>query len=224
MLTVLRRRPTEISGSWKLQTADRMGVPLMRPIRIAITALAAALTVPLAASPAAADFSPGDGRHWPDHSNGKFERLRWAAPDGFHIGTAVAGGGHHAEQDYPDPFASDRKYRKTLARQFDSVSPENQMKWEYIHPERGEYDFGMADRIVSFAERHGQVVRGHTLMWHSQNPEWLEEGDFSDDELRAILREHITKVVGRYEGRIQQWDVTNEIFDDQGELRTEENL
>ncbi|QBI54963.1 endo-1,4-beta-xylanase [Streptomonospora litoralis] len=198
----------------------------MKPIRIATTALAAAaLTLPLAASPASADFSFGGGHGWPpDHANGKFQKLRWAAPHDFYIGTAVAGGGHHEEQNYPDPFTSDHKYRKKLARQFNSVSPENQMKWEYIHPERGEYNFEMADRIVDFAERNGQVVRGHTLMWHSQNPAWLEEGDFSDSELRAILRDHITTVVGRYKGRIQQWDVTNEIFDSEGNLRTEENI
>ncbi|MDT0303054.1 endo-1,4-beta-xylanase [Streptomonospora wellingtoniae] len=195
----------------------------MRPIRFATTALAAAaLTVPLAVPAASADTAE---RHWPPHhSHGKAERLRWAAPHGFRIGTAVAGGGHHLEQDYPDPFTSDRRYRRTLARQFDSVSPENQMKWEYIHPERDEYDFAMADRIVGFAGRHGQAVRGHTLLWHSQNPEWLEEGDFTDTELRSILRDHITTVVGRYRGRIQQWDVANEIFDSEGELRTEENI
>ncbi|GAB3466418.1 endo-1,4-beta-xylanase [Streptomonospora sediminis] len=197
----------------------------MKPIRLATTALAAAaLTAPLAAAPAAADYSGGGHHRPPHHSPGKSERLRWAAPEGFRIGTAVAGGGHHAEQDYPDPFTSDRKYRKVLARQFNSVSPENQMKWEYIHPEQDRYNFETADRIVDSAERNGQVVRGHTLFWHSQNPAWLEEGDFSDDELRAILRDHITTVVGRYEGRIQQWDVANEIFDDQGNLRTEENI
>jgi endo-1,4-beta-xylanase len=140
------------------------------------------------------------------------------------VGTAVAGGGHHLEQDYPDPFTSDRKYRKILGQQFNSVSPENQMKWEFIHPERDRYDFGAADAIVEFAERHGQVVRGHTLLWHSQNPEWLEQGDFSEEELREILREHITTVVGRYAGRIQQWDVANEIFDEQGNLRTQDNI
>ncbi|MFD1832031.1 MULTISPECIES: endo-1,4-beta-xylanase [Streptomyces] len=195
----------------------------MRPVRFVTAALAtAALSLPLAAVPAAADPSSDQGAA--SHSNARFDRLRWAAPDGFFVGTAVAGGGHHLEQDYPDPFTSDREYRKILGRQFNSVSPENQMKWEYLRPERDRYDFGAADAIVDFAERHHQVVRGHTLLWHSQNPEWLEEGDFSDEELRTILREHITTVVGRYAGRIQQWDVANEIFDEQGDLRTEENI
>ncbi|MGY1583576.1 endo-1,4-beta-xylanase [Streptomyces sp. MN13] len=187
----------------------------MRPIRFALVALAtAALSLPLV-TPAASHS---------DASNAKSDRLRVAAPEGFFVGTAVAGGGHHLEQDYPDPFTHDREYRKILGRQFSSVSPENQMKWEFIHPARDRYDFGAADAIVEFAEKHGQVVRGHTLLWHSQNPQWLEQGNFSKEELRAILREHITTVVGRYAGRIQQWDVANEIFDGAGNLRTQENI
>jgi endo-1,4-beta-xylanase len=195
----------------------------MRSVRIITVALAtAALALPLAASPAMAE-PPSDQQAAP-HSNAKFDRLRWAAPEGFFVGSAAAGGGHHLEQDYPDPFSSDKQYRKILGQQFSSVSPENQMKWEFIHPERDSYRFEEADAIVDFAARHRQAVRGHTLLWHSQNPAWLEEGDFSDEELRAILREHITTVVGRYAGRIQQWDVANEIFDDQGALRTEQNI
>lgn len=195
----------------------------MRSIRFATAAVAAAaLTLPLTAGSATAAPS----HHWktPPHAHHGLNGLRAAAPEGFVVGTAVAGGGHHLEQDYPDPFTYDRTYRKVLAREFSSASPENQMKWEFIHPERDRYHFGPADAIVRFAERHGQVVRGHTLLWHSQNPEWLEQGDFSKKELREILREHITTVVGRYAGRIQQWDVANEVFDDEGHLRTQDNI
>ncbi|WP_114560281.1 endo-1,4-beta-xylanase [Desertihabitans aurantiacus] len=152
------------------------------------------------------------------------DTLRDWAPRQFRIGTAVAGGGHHTSADYPEPFPSDPTYRAFLADQFSSLTPENQMKWNHIHPEPDRYDFEQADAIVDFAERNGQVVRGHTLFWHSQNPTWLEQGDHSPEELRAILREHVETVVGRYAGRIQQWDVANEIFDDAGQLRTEDNI
>ncbi len=195
----------------------------MRPLRFATVALAtAALALPLLGGSASA--AAPDGPKPPPHSHASHDRLRTAAPEGFVIGTAVAGGGHHLEQDYPDPFTYDKEYRKVLGREFSSVSPENQMKWDYIHPERDRYDFGQADAIVEFARRNHQVVRGHTLLWHSQNPAWLEEGDFTKAELRDILREHITTVVGRYRGKIQQWDVANEIFDDQGNLRTQDNI
>ncbi|MDN3271589.1 endo-1,4-beta-xylanase [Streptomyces sp. MA15] len=195
----------------------------MRPFRFATVALAtAALALPLLGGSASA--APSAGPKPPPHSHASSDRLRAAAPEGFVIGTAVAGGGHHLEQDYPDPFTHDREYRKILGREFSSVSPENQMKWDHIHPERDRYDFEQADKIVEFARKNRQVVRGHTLLWHSQNPAWLEEGDFTKAELRGILREHITTVVGRYKGRIQQWDVANEIFDDQGGLRTQDNI
>ncbi|WP_007025893.1 endo-1,4-beta-xylanase [Saccharomonospora iraqiensis] len=211
----------------------------MKSVRLVTAALATAavsatLTAPAAAAvPGAAGAGsdqPGQSRpgnpHFggPGHPHPGPPGLRRFAPEGFRIGSAVAGGGHHAEQPYPDPFGSDTRYRRELAAQFDSLSPENQMKWEYLRPEPGVYDFDAADAIVDFAERNGQVVRGHTLLWHSQNPEWLEQGDFTADELRTMLREHITTVVGRYAGRIQQWDVANEIFDSQGALRTEENI
>ncbi|MGW5049618.1 endo-1,4-beta-xylanase [Actinokineospora sp. NPDC004072] len=192
----------------------------MKPLRMVTTALlATALAVPLVVPATATALErpqpPGQA---------KKDTLRWAAPKGFVIGTAVAGGGHHESQPYPDPFSSDQPYRAALAAEFSSVSPENQMKWEYIHPERDRYNFAAADAIVDFARRNGQVVRGHTLLWHSQNPAWLEQGDFTAEELRAILREHITTVVGRYKGRIHQWDVANEIFDDAGNLRTRDNI
>jgi endo-1,4-beta-xylanase len=192
----------------------------MKPTRLAAVAFAAVvLSIPLtlvaSAAPSVDDRSP---RH------AKKDTLRRAAPKGFHIGTAVAGGGHHESQPYPDPFTSDQEYRKVLAAEFSSVSAENQMKWEYIHPERGRYNFGMADAIVKFAKQNNQVVRGHTLLWHNQNPKWLTEGNFTPDELRSILRDHIKTVVGRYRGSIQQWDVTNEIFTDTGELRTTDNI
>jgi endo-1,4-beta-xylanase len=125
---------------------------------------------------------------------------------------------------YPDPFPNDQEYRKLLAAEFNSVTPENQLKWEFVHPERDVYNFGPTDAIVDFARRNNQEVRGHTLLWHSQNPAWLEEGDFTDEDLREILREHIFTVVDRYKGRIHQWDVANEVFDGNGNLRTQENI
>ncbi len=147
-----------------------------------------------------------------------------AAPTDLVIGMAVAGGGHHVDTPLGtgSPLA-DETYARLLAANFSSVTPENQLKWEWVHPERDRYDFEVADEIVEFAEANGQVVRGHALLWHSQNPSWLTAGSFSDDELREVLREHITTVVGRYAGRVAQWDVANEIFGDDAALRTREN-
>ncbi len=173
----------------------------------------------VACTPQPADPGPADQTSGPPS-----ETLRDTAPEGMVIGVAVAGGGHNLQTDFPNPFMDDPEYREVLATQFSSVTAENQMKWELIHPRQDTYDFEPADAIVEFAEENGQDVRGHTLLWHSQNPTWLENGDFTPDELRDILREHIETVVGRYAGRIDQWDVANEVIDDDGQLRTQDNI
>ena len=190
-----------------------------RRILVSAVAGAGALAVSMLVGPAAVGDGP-DAQRW----GWKPKTLRQAAPHGFVVGTAVAGGGHHEDMPYPDPFPNDRKYRHLVGKEFSSVSPENQMKWEFIHPQEDVYNFGPADAIVSFAWWHRQEVRGHTLLWHNQNPGWLEQGDYTPEELRAILREHIKTVVGRYRGHIDQWDVANEIFDDAGNLRTTDNI
>ncbi len=194
---------------------------------IAITVGASALLVS-GVAPAAAGTLPTSGTAAGAASQAGHDQkqvpLRKVAPKGFAIGVAVAGGGHHLDQEYPDPFKYDEEYRGVLAKHFNSVTPENHLKWDFVHPERNKYRFGPADAIVRFAQQNGQKVRGHTLLWHSQNPDWLTKGKFSRKELRNILKEHITKVVGRYRGKIDQWDVANEIFDDNGKLRTKENI
>ncbi|MEV5606442.1 endo-1,4-beta-xylanase [Streptomyces sp. NPDC052299] len=116
-------------------------------------------------------------------------------------------------------LADDEPYRAKAASEFSSVTPENVMKWEVVEPNRGQYDWKEADKLVDFARANGQLVRGHTLLWHNQLPAWLTTGDFTADELRAILRKHITDEARHFKGRIWQWDVVNEVFNDDGTLR-----
>ncbi len=89
------------------------------------------------ATAAAAPKNPPPVHAQEDASYGQAKKngLRTVAPDDLVIGTAAAGGGHHLNADYPDPFTYDRTYRKILGAEFNSVSPENQMKWDFIHPE-----------------------------------------------------------------------------------------
>jgi endo-1,4-beta-xylanase len=117
---------------------------------------------------------------------------------------------------------SEAAYASTLAREFNMVEPEDALKWEVVHPEPQAFDFSQADQIMDFAARHGMKVRGHTLVWHRQNPKWLTERKYSSAELAAILERHIKTVVGRYRGKIFAWDVVNEAFDElqPGELRS----
>jgi endo-1,4-beta-xylanase len=122
-----------------------------------------------------------------------------------------------------DAFNADLTYRERIATEFSSVTAENVMKWGPLEPVRGQLDFTLADQLVDFAEANGQQVRGHTLLWHNQLPTWLTEGVASGEiqpaELREILRQHIFDVAGHFKGKIYQWDVVNEVIDDNGNLR-----
>jgi endo-1,4-beta-xylanase len=120
-----------------------------------------------------------------------------------------------------DPLVNEADYRDTLARQFNMVEAEDVLKWDVIHPAEDTYDFAPGDRLVAFAEEHGQTVRGHTLVWFQANPDWLTKRTMSRDEAIAVLKDHITTVVSHYKGRIAQWDVVNEALTegDMGGLR-----
>lgn len=109
---------------------------------------------------------------------------------------------------------SEAPYASTLAREFNMVEPEDALKWEVVHPEPQSFDFSQADQIVDFASRHGMKVRGHTLVWHQQNPKWLTGGKFTSTQLAEILEKHIKTVVGRYRGKIFAWDVVDEAYDE----------
>ncbi|WP_404424213.1 endo-1,4-beta-xylanase [Nibricoccus sp. IMCC34717] len=115
---------------------------------------------------------------------------------------------------------------KLVEEHFNTVTPENVMKWSQVHPKPGEYTFELSDRFVEFGTKRGMFVVGHTLLWHSQTPAWVFQndkgGDASREELLARLREHIRTVVGRYRGKIKGWDVVNESIHDDGTLRTNE--
>ena len=106
---------------------------------------------------------------------------------------------------------------------FNSITPENQLKWQYVHPSPDKYDFNGSDRYVQFGEKHGMYVIGHTLVWHRQTPDWVfEDGNgkpASRDLLLSRLRDHIHTVVGRYKGRIKGWDVVNEAIEANGTMR-----
>jgi endo-1,4-beta-xylanase len=118
-----------------------------------------------------------------------------------------------------DPLRDEKRYRQTLAREYNAVTPENAMKWDTIHPEPDRYDFGPADSIVEFARDHHMAVRGHTLVWYRQVPSWVTDRSWTRDQLEQVLHDHIRTVVGHYRGKIAQWDVVNEAVDDKGRPR-----
>jgi GH35 family endo-1,4-beta-xylanase len=143
----------------------------------------------------------------------KAQTLRDAADGrGLHIGAAVN----------MTPFRNEPIYTQTLGREFIMLVADNAMKFDALHPAQTTFNFTDADALVAFAEANNMAVRGHNLVWHSQIPGWLTGGNFTRDQVIAIMRDHIMTVVGRYRGRILAWDVVNEaINDSNGQLRSE---
>ncbi|WP_309116185.1 endo-1,4-beta-xylanase, partial [Saccharothrix sp.] len=124
-----------------------------------------------------------------------------AAQSGRYFGTAVAA--HKL---------SDSTYVGILNREFDMVTPENEMKIDATEPNQNQFTYGNADRIVNHAIAQGKRVRGHTLAWHSQQPGWMQ--NMEGTALRQAMLNHVTKVASYYRGKIYAWDVVNEAFED----------
>lgn len=140
--------------------------------------------------------------------------LKGAYHGDFYIGAAINTAqitGQNARED------------ALIAAQFNSISPENCLKWENVHPQPGQYDFTIADQYVAFGEQHHMFIVGHNLVWHNQTPAWVFHDDkgnlLTRDALLARMKDHIDTVVGRYKGRIQSWDVVNEALNEDGTLR-----
>lgn len=115
---------------------------------------------------------------------------------------------------------SEPKYAEVLAAQFSQVEPENEMKFALVEPAPDRYDFRGGDALVAFAQAHNMAVRGHTLVWHHQVPQWVSSSHDSPAQLADILHEHIRNVVQHYAGKVYAWDVVNEAFNDDGTMRS----
>jgi endo-1,4-beta-xylanase len=131
-----------------------------------------------------------------------------AAAKGKVVGTAVTGS------------KLTGTYGAVAGAQFGSLTPGNAMKWGTVEPTQGNFNWAEADQIVAFAQAHNQQVRGHTLVWHSQNPSWLTNGTWTSAQLSSLLQNHISTEVGRYKGEITAWDVVNEPFNEDGTYRS----
>jgi endo-1,4-beta-xylanase len=140
--------------------------------------------------------------------------LKSAYKDDFLIGAAVNHSQFYGEDKRGDPI---------IKAQFNSITPENVLKWESVHPRPDQYDFSGPDRYVDFGESNNMYIIGHTLVWHSQTPRWVFQDEHGNPVTREVLlarmHNHIATVVGRYKGRIKGWDVVNEALNEDGSLR-----
>ena len=140
--------------------------------------------------------------------------LKEAFKDDFYVGAALS----LDQISGREPAAM-----AVVAHHFNSITPENILKWEEVHPKPGQYNFEAADRYVAFGETHGMHIIGHTLVWFHQTPDWVFQDDSGKPLGRAALldrmKEHIFTVMGRYRGRIHAWDVVNEAIIPDGSWR-----
>ncbi|CAM4224224.1 endo-1,4-beta-xylanase [Zobellia nedashkovskayae] len=111
-----------------------------------------------------------------------------------------------------------KKALKVLKREFNTISPENVMKWEEVHPSPDTFYFDMADKYVALGKENNMFVIGHTLLWHSQIGPWMNTVNDSAT-MANYIRDHITTVASRYSGKIDGWDVVNEALNEDGSLR-----
>ncbi|KAG9205950.1 hypothetical protein G6514_006228 [Epicoccum nigrum] len=102
---------------------------------------------------------------------------------------------------------------------FNSVTPENAMKWESTEPSRNNFTFAGGDAVVAFAKKYDTEIHCHTLVWHSQLPTWVSGGGFDNKTLISIMENHIKNVAGRWKGACTRWDVVNEALNEDGTYR-----
>ena len=107
---------------------------------------------------------------------------------------------------------------RLVPQHFNSVTPENIMKAEIIHPGWDRYNFDLADKMVAYAQKNDMKVTAHTLIWHSQTPSFLR-GMKDADSVKQFFVNHITTIASRYDGKVYSWDVVNEALNEDGTLR-----
>lgn len=111
---------------------------------------------------------------------------------------------------------NDNEYKSILIREFNMITPENAMKWRALQPNQGEFAFNDADEIVSFAQENSMAIRGHTMIWDKGLPKWLTESNFTSEEIKEIVKNHIQTVAGHFRGKLYCWDVVNEALNKKG--------
>ncbi len=112
---------------------------------------------------------------------------------------------------------------KLSAEQFNTITNENAMKWERVHPTLNVFNFDTTDLYVNFGEKNKMFIIGHCMVWHAQTPDWVFQDstgkDLTRDALLDRLKTHISTIMGRYKGRIQGYDVVNEALNEDGTMR-----
>ncbi|EXA28577.1 glycosyl hydrolase family 10 [Fusarium oxysporum f. sp. pisi HDV247] len=112
-------------------------------------------------------------------------------------------------------YLNDPQFRAVLSKQFNSLSPENELKWTFVHPAKCQYDWHKLDRLVKFADANNMKVKGHGLLSPCCNPDYLLNIT-SPEALRAEITNHFEAIMHRYRGKMDRWDVVSEALKTNG--------
>lgn len=141
--------------------------------------------------------------------NQELNSLKNAFKDRFYTGAAI---------NDAQIIGSDTLAVRLLEKEFNTITAENVMKWEEIHPTPDSFNFELSDKFIALGLKNTMHIVGHTLLWHSQIGPWMNRVRDSA-AMASYIEHHITTLVSRYQGRIHGWDVVNEALNEDGSLR-----
>lgn len=156
-------------------------------------------------------FSASCSRKLNDNSNQQEPQisLSEAYKNNFFIGAAIS-------ED--QILEKDNRSLSIVRNQYNTITPENAMKWMFLQPSPNKFEFDIADKYVEFGLNNNMHIVGHTLVWHSQLADFMKE--ITDKTIMSnYVNNHINTIVKRYKGKIDTWDVVNEALNEDGTLR-----
>jgi endo-1,4-beta-xylanase len=107
---------------------------------------------------------------------------------------------------------TDAAFRAAVTRECSIVTPELELKWAWLEPQRGQLSFTDADQIASFAAATGKAMHGHALLWHLSIAPWAAAALAAQPDW-MIVRRFLASVIPRYGEVARTWDVVNEPMD-----------
>ena len=139
----------------------------------------------------------------------KYKSLSNHFKNHFHLGAAI---------NENTILGNDNKSKEIVVSEFNSITPENSLKWMFIQPLPGKFDFKVSDKYVNIGSKNDMYTVGHALIWHAQLAEFMQNIDNKEETLFHV-KNHINTLMNRYKGKIDAWDVVNEAFEEDGSFR-----
>ena len=139
-----------------------------------------------------------------------------AAKAGLIVGSGSIKGMMTTSDGRPPNYLAEPQFAEVLAEQFNSLSPENDMKWMFVQPQEGVFDFDGLDRLAAFGKANDMKVKGHGLISGCCNPDYLVSKINDPVAFRAAVVNHFDTIMKRYKNKMDRWDVVTEALETMG--------